>query len=109
MSMMRNVLLRASENSWLREHAPQYRFIRRSVERFLPGEELENAIAAARRLSDNGIGSLLTYLGENVADREEAERVGGHYIAALDRIRATAVPSEISVKLTQLGLDVDRE
>jgi proline dehydrogenase len=109
MSMMRNALLMASENAWLRERAPRYRFIRRTVERFLPGENLEDAIAAAQRLAENRIDTLLTHLGENVADRAEAEAVTNHYLNVIERIRAARLPSEISVKLTQLGLDADRE
>jgi len=109
MSMMRNALLMAAESPWLRERAPRYRFIRRTVERFLPGESLEEALAAAKRLADSGIDTLLTHLGENVADRGEAERVTSHYLEVIDRIRAARLRSEISVKLTQLGLDLDRE
>ena len=109
MSMMRNMLLKASENSWLRQRAPRYAFVRRSVERFLPGEKLDDALAAAARLAQSRIDTLLTHLGENVSDRAEAESVTAHYLGVLDRIRASALPSEISVKLTQLGLDLDRE
>jgi proline dehydrogenase len=109
MSMMRSALLMASESPWLRDRAPRYRFIRRTVERFLPGENLEDAIAAARRLADNRIDTLLTHLGENVAQPTEAESVTNHYLDVIDRIRAARLPSEISVKLTQLGLDLDRE
>jgi proline dehydrogenase len=109
MNLMRNAILMASESSWLRERAPRYRFIRRTVERFLPGENLEDALAAARRLADHRIGSLLTHLGENVADRPEAERATRQYLDALERIGAAGLPSEVSVKLTQLGLDLDRE
>jgi proline dehydrogenase len=109
MNIMRNVLLTASENAWLRERAPRHPFVRRTVERFLPGENLEDAIAAAQRLAGQRIDTLLTHLGENVADRSEAEVVTSQYLEVIDRIRAARLPSEISVKLTQLGLDVDRE
>ena len=109
MGMMRNALLMASENAWLRERAPRYRFIRRTVQRFLPGENLQDALDAAQRLAGNGIDSLLTHLGENVADRAEAESVTQHYLGVIERVRAAALPAEISVKLTQLGLDLDRE
>lgn len=107
MGIVRSTLLMASQNSWLREKAPRYEFIRRSVERFLPGESMDDALGAARRLADSRIGTLLTHLGENVNDPAEAEAVTGHYLQVLDRIRATGLPSEISVKLTQLGLDLD--
>ena len=99
----------ASRSPWLRERAPRYRFIRRTVERFLSGERVEDALAAARRLADNRIGSLLTHLGENVEDRFEAERATLHYLDVLERIRTAGLPSEVSVKLTQLGLDLDCE
>jgi proline dehydrogenase len=109
MSWMRRVLLKASQSAWLRERAPRFRFIRRSAERFLPGESVEAALAAARRLADAGIFTLLTHLGENVEDRAEAEAVTQHYLDLLVRIRAAGLPAEVSVKLTQLGLDVDPE
>ena len=70
---------------------------------------LDDALGAAQRLAENRIDTLLTHLGENVADRAEAEAVTKHYLDVLDRIRAARLPSEISVKLTQLGLDLDRE
>ena len=50
---MRSALLMASESPWLRERAPRYRFIRRTVERFLPGENLDDALAAAQRLAED--------------------------------------------------------
>jgi proline dehydrogenase len=109
MNLMRSAILRASRSPWLRERAPRYRFIRRTVERFLSGERVEDALAAARRLADNRIGSLLTHLGENVEDRSEAERATLHYLDVLERIRTADLPSEVSVKLTQLGLDLDCE
>lgn len=109
MSWMRRRLVRASESRWLREHAPRFGFIRRAAARFLPGEDAESAIAAARRLAADGISALLTHLGENVRDRTEAEAITQQYLDLLDRIRAEAIPAEISVKLTQLGLDFDRE
>lgn len=109
MNLMRNALLKASENAWLRERAPRHPFVRRTVERFLPGEDLEDAIGAAQRLASQRIDTLLTHLGENVSDRAEAESVTNHYMEVIDRIREARLPSEISVKLTQLGVDVDRE
>ena len=109
MSFMRRALLKASQSQWLRERAPRFGFVRRTVARFMPGEEVADALAAARRLADNGIASLLTHLGENIADRGEAENVTRHYLAVLDQVRDAALPSEISVKLTQLGLDLDPE
>ncbi len=109
MGIMRSVLLAASQNRWLRERGTRYWFMRRTVSRFLPGEKLDDALAAARELQQAGIGAVLTHLGENISDRGEAESVATHYLGVLDRIRALALPAEISVKPTQLGLDLDKE
>ncbi|HXX70965.1 MAG TPA: proline dehydrogenase family protein, partial [Candidatus Acidoferrum sp.] len=76
---------------------------------FMPGENVEAAMAAARRLAADGISTLLTCLGENVRDRTESEAVTQQYLSLLDSIRTEALPAEISVKLTQLGLDLDEE
>ena len=106
---MRRSLFKASQNQWLREHAPRYGFMRRTVTRFMPGENVEDALAAAQTLASNGIGAVLTHLGENITDRAEAQEVTKHYQDVLDRIRAANLPAEVSVKLTQLGLDLDNE
>jgi proline dehydrogenase len=107
MSLMRSALLKASQSSWLRERAPRYGFTRRTVERFMPGENAEDALAAAQRLEHSGLGTILSHLGENVADRAEAEGVTQHYLDVLARIRELGLASELSIKLTQLGLDLD--
>ncbi len=107
MSLMRSVFLRASESSWLRERAIHYRFMRRSIQRFMPGETLDDAIRASQRLNENGIFAVLTHLGENIKQRSEAEEVVRGYVSALEQIRTAHLSAEISVKLTQLGLDLD--
>jgi proline dehydrogenase len=109
MALMRTMLLAASQNVWLREHAVKYPFVRRSVSRFMPGETLEDALVAAASLRQKGVGSVFTYLGENVADRNEARQVTEHYLQVLDRIHESGLGTEVSVKLTQLGLDLSRE
>jgi proline dehydrogenase len=106
MALMRSVLLAASQNRWLRENAVNYPFVRRSVSRFMPGESLDAAMAAARGLEQKRIASIFTNLGENVRDRVEALQVTGHYVDALRRIHESGLNTEISVKLTQLGLDL---
>jgi proline dehydrogenase len=109
MSLMRRAILMASQSPWMRANAPRYRVLRRTVTRFMPGEKVEDALEAARQLAEKRIATLVTHLGENISDRAEAESVTQHYLGVLERIRATALPTEVSVKLTQLGLDLDRE
>ncbi len=106
---MRSLLLACSQSRWLRERAPRYRFVRRTVSRFMPGEGADDALAAARVLNNNGIGTVFTHLGENITDPAEAGRVTEHYLTLLDRIGALTLDAEISVKLTQLGLDLSPE
>jgi proline dehydrogenase len=109
MALMRSMLLAASQNVWLREHAVNYPFVRLSVSRFMPGETLQAALAAAQALHLKNIGSVFTHLGENVHDREESRRVTEHYLEVLDRIHQLSLSTEVSVKLTQLGLDLSPE
>ena len=109
MGLMRSMLLVASQNKWLRERASHYRFVRRTVSRFMPGETLDDALAAAQTLQKKKIGTVFTHLGENVADRSEALQVTQHYLEVLDRIRQAGLHTEVSVKLTQLGLDLSSD
>jgi proline dehydrogenase len=106
---MRSILLAAAQNSWLRDHAARFPFVRRSVSRFMPGEQLDDALAAARVLRSKGIGSVFTHLGENIRDRAEASQITEHYLDVLARIHHSGLTTEISVKLTQLGLDLSPE
>jgi proline dehydrogenase len=108
MSLARTVLLRASRSAWLAEQFRRRSFARRAVRRFLPGEDMGAALDAAATFQGAGIGSVVTALGERVSTREEAEGVRRHYVDVIDAIRARALPTHVSVKLTHLGLDVDR-
>lgn len=109
MSWMRHMLVDASQSAWLRERAPRFAFVRRTARRFLPGESAADALSAARALADNGIASLLTHLGENIDGRAEADAVVQQYIDLLRRVCEAGLPSEISIKLTQLGLNIDAD
>jgi proline dehydrogenase len=108
MSVMRKVLLAGSTNPWLRDRATKYAFVRRSVSRFMPGERIEDALRAAGDLAKDRITTILTHLGENLTHAEEAEEVTRHYLDVLDRVAASGLDAHISVKPTQLGLDLDR-
>jgi proline dehydrogenase len=103
------MFLAGSQSRWLREQSTRRRFVRRAVSRFMPGETLDEALAAAAVMAARGVPAVITRLGENVTEAAEAEEVRLHYRDALERIAATSAGVEISVKLTQLGLDIDRE
>jgi proline dehydrogenase len=106
---MRRVFLWAARNRWLKTRLPQFRFMKRAVRRFMPGETLEAALDAAGPLEAAGIGTMYTRLGENLTSLDEADEVADHYIAVFDAIVARGYRGEVSVKPTQLGLDLDEE
>ncbi len=106
---MRRVLLWMAGNGWLRARIPRLWFARRAVRRFMPGEELESALAAGVRFQGEGIGTIYTRLGENLARIEEADAIAAHYGDVVTRIRERGLDGEISIKLTQLGFDLDPE
>jgi proline dehydrogenase len=109
MSLIRSLLLAGSENAWLREQATRSPFVRRSVTRFMPGEHQADALHAARELQAAGMPTILTHLGENVRDASEADAVAARYVDLLDRIRDASLDTWVSVKPTQLGLDLSHD
>jgi proline dehydrogenase len=99
--LLRKVLLWAALNSWLGD--------RKAVHRFMPGEEVADALGAAVDLQVLGIGTLYTKLGEAITDPTGAQAVASHYIGLLEQLKAAEIDGELSVKLTQLGLDIDED
>jgi proline dehydrogenase len=79
------------------------------VRRFVAGETLADAMRAVRRLNDAGMTASLDYLGESVSSAEEAGQAALQYISILHAIEREGARSNASLKLTQMGLDVDRE
>ncbi|MGD8869853.1 MAG: proline dehydrogenase family protein [Gemmatimonadales bacterium] len=109
MGLTRELLLRGSRSQWLADQLTRRRFTRAAVQRFMPGETIDDALAAAESLHRKGMGTILTLLGENVSRADEAEAVVQHYLDSLDRISGRGFDSDISIKPTQLGLDLDYE
>jgi proline dehydrogenase len=107
--VIRALLLKASDNRWLREHGVRAPFVRRAVSRFMPGETFDDMLRAANELAPQRIDSVFTRLGENVTDLAEANRVAEHYLQGIDRIKQLGLDCEPSIKLTQLGLDINRD
>ena len=109
MSLLRSVLLRASESRALGRHLPNWPVSRRAVRKFMPGETLADALDAAAALAPSNIGTILTELGENVTTMEQAEAEAGAYRNVVDEIVKRRLDAEPSVKLTHLGLDIRRD
>jgi proline dehydrogenase len=107
--LLRKVFLWFARNAYMREHLPQLPFMQRAVRKFMPGDEIADALGVAGDLQDLGIGTMYTKLGENISDAAQAQAVADHYLELLARIKDAAIDGEISVKLTQLGLDIDED
>jgi proline dehydrogenase len=102
---MRWLLLWCAQNKWLSSHVPRWGFARRAVRRFLPGEDFDSALHEAVEFKKQGLGALFTRLGENLTALDEAAAVVQHYETVL--AASSEIGAEISVKPTQLGLDID--
>ncbi len=107
--MIRATLIALSQNARAKRFVLSNRLARRAARRFVAGEELDDAIAAARASNDAGLKVSLDFLGENVTTREDAERAREMYQGVFERIAREKLDANVSVKLTQLGLDFGAE
>jgi proline dehydrogenase len=82
---------------------------RRVALRFVAGEDLEDALKVTKQLNERGMTTSIDYLGENIADAAAAQAATRVYLTAIDRIDAAGLRANLSVKLTQMGLDIDEE
>jgi proline dehydrogenase len=105
---MRRALLWASTHPVLAERLPRRAFMRRAVRRFMPGEAAADALREGGRLHADGVPTLVTCLGENVASAVEARRVADRYRALGAAIRDQGLDMELSVKPSHLGLERGR-
>jgi proline dehydrogenase len=80
---------------------------RRVALRFVAGESLDDAVAAISALNAAGASVTVDHLGENVTDLDQAKTAAGVYLTTIDRIASEGLSSTVSIKLTQLGLDID--
>ena len=107
--MLRAALLKLSESKSFANWVVSNDRTRRMAHRFVPGETLDQAIAAARECNNLGMFASLDYLGENVSTQEDAQRARDAYLEIFDRIANERLYANVSGKLTQLGLDLGVE
>ncbi|NIN72449.1 MAG: proline dehydrogenase [Gemmatimonadetes bacterium] len=108
--MLRSILLYLSEQERLQNFVLRSRFARKRSRRFVAGETLDEAIAAARDLNRRGMDVTLDHLGESVESEDQANKATDDYIRILDRLAAeSGAEATISIKPTQIGLAIDRE
>ena len=100
---------------WLSEQPHVFRFVRSNslarlmASRFVAGETVDGAVKVLRELNATGIAGTLDLLGEAVRRPGEAQAARDTYLQALDRIKAAGADSNVSLKLTQMGLDIEEQ
>lgn len=104
--MMRAILLHLSENKNLAPLIMRNGVSRRVAQRFVAGDNLDDAIVAGRNVNRANQAASLDLLGENVSDEAGARAAGAGYAAIFDRIAQEKLNANVSLKLTQLGLDL---
>ncbi len=107
--MLRSLLLWLSNAAWARRLISRLGFARRTAYRFVAGETADEAIAAIQRLNARGINATLDHLGESVASEAAATRAADEYVSVLGRIQDCGARSNVSIKLTQMGLDLSQD
>ena len=105
--MLRPIFLALSHQRSLQRFALRHRPLRRAALRFVAGEDLDEALAAIERLNRAGLAATLDFLGEDTTTQTGATASAEAYLGIVDALRRTGVDSNLSLKLTQLGLDVD--
>ncbi len=104
---LRSTLIALSQNKPLRQFAEHSRIGQKMSGRFIAGLHVDDALRAAEELNREGIPVSLDSLGENVYTEQEARRAAGIYHQLLDAIRQRHLQANVSLKLTQMGLDLD--
>jgi len=107
--MLRSTLLKLSDSPGFARWVTSNNSTRSMARRFVAGETLDEAIAAARKCNDTGMFVSLDYLGENVSTTTDAQRARDAYLEIFERIAKEGLQANVSCKLTQLGLDLSAE
>jgi proline dehydrogenase len=105
----RAALLYLSQKHELKGFFSKFPGFKQITQRFIAGENIDDAIAAFSDLGRVGITATFDHLGEGATSQADAESDVREYLRALDRIESSRIDSNVSVKLTQLGLDIDED
>jgi proline dehydrogenase len=106
MSFMRSFFLTLSRSKRMHEVATRFGLAKAMAHRFVAGETLKEAIATVQRLNEQGLLGTLDHLGENVSSEAQAHAAADEVLELLNAIETRGVQSGVSIKLTQMGLDV---
>src|SRR6266576_460623 len=107
--LTRSALIYLSRQEWLKEFATKLGLFKRLTTRFIAGETIDEAVAAIRDLNAHGCAASFDHLNESVGSVAETEAEVLEYLDVLARIDETGIDSNVSIKLTQFGLEIDPE
>jgi len=107
--MLRSLLMYLSRAAWMNRLLTGWGFSRRAAARFVAGETLEDALRVVAALNEKGIYATLDQLGEHILSIAEANRATDGILVILDEIRKADLCANVSIKLTQIGLEIDKE
>mgnify|MGYP001282639323 CR=1 FL=1 len=107
--MLRAFFISLSKATWAQRLITHWGFAWRAASRFIAGESGEEAIQAVRQLNASGILATLDHLGENTSSAAEARNSTDEILQVLDQIHISGVRSNVSIKLSQIGLLLDDE
>jgi proline dehydrogenase len=105
--MLRTSLISLSKAHWAQQAVTHWGLAWRAASRFVAGDTLEKAIDAIQRLNERGLMATLDHLGEHTASPEEARRAADEVVCALEAVDRAGVRSNVSIKLSQIGLVLD--
>jgi proline dehydrogenase len=104
---MRAFFLFLARQEGFKDFMLKFSFFRKTASRFVAGETLDDAVRAVREVNHLGIHATLDLLGENTRSREDAQNATRQVLEMLDRVKSEKLDCNVSVKLTQLGMDLD--
>ena len=105
--MLRSSLIFLSKAAWAQKLITNWSFASNAAARFVPGEKTEDVIRAIRKLNENGFNATLNHLGEHISTADEAEKATDEILLVLNEIDKANVKSNVSIKLTQIGIGLD--
>ncbi len=106
--MLRLILTYLSLAAWARNIVQSWSYAKRTASRFVAGETLDQAIEVIKSLNSRGISTTLDHLGENVNSAEEANQAAREILNIIKRLNEEEVSSGVSIKLSQIGLIIDK-
>lgn len=105
--MLRTLLIYLSQAAWAQNLVTNWKYAWKIASRFVAGENISDAIIAIKELNENGIVATLDQLGEHTTTAEEATQSAEGILNVLDEIEKAGVKSNVSIKLTQIGMGLD--